>query len=87
MALPQSGHMLHTFRGSLGKLQQQLGKGELTMFTSMPTSGSGFIQLSRGGEVINVQMVTVGIVCTSPDLKIPDIVLLAGWQWCSRCQI
>lgn len=39
-------------------------------------------------DVLNcVLMVTVGIVYTSPDLTISDVMLLAGWQQCSRCRI
>ncbi|KAK1341820.1 hypothetical protein QTO34_016570 [Cnephaeus nilssonii] len=72
----QSSPMLYMFRGSMGKLQQQLFKGEFAMFTSIPMFESDFIQISKRGEVIDglncVQMVTVGIVYTSPDLKIPD---------------
>lgn len=43
---------------------------------------SDFIQVSRRGEVIDVhnsvQMVTVGIVRTSPHLILPDVMLLAS---------
>lgn len=79
----QSSLMLYMSHGSMGKLQQQLCKGEFAMFTSIPLFESNFIQISKR-EVIDVlncvQMVTVGIVHTSPDLKIPDVLLLAGWQ-------
>ncbi|KAM9673348.1 Golgi-associated RAB2 interactor protein 6 [Trichechus inunguis] len=69
------------FNISMGKLQRQLCKGEYTIFEYAPMFESDFIQISKRGEVMDVhnrgRMVTVGIVCTSPSLKVPDVMLLA----------
>ncbi|XP_058937425.1 Golgi-associated RAB2 interactor protein 6 [Kogia breviceps] len=69
------------FNTSMGKLQQQLYKGEYPIFHYAPVFESDFIQVSRKGEVIDVhnqaRMVTVGSVRTSPRLTLPDIMLLA----------
>ena len=69
------------FNTSMGKLQRQLYKGEYPIFQYAPVFESDFIQVSRKGEVIDVhnraQMVTVGIVRTSPHLTLPDVMLLA----------
>uniref|UniRef100_A0A8D1NPL3 Golgi associated RAB2 interactor protein-like Rab2B-binding domain-containing protein n=2 Tax=Sus scrofa TaxID=9823 RepID=A0A8D1NPL3_PIG len=77
----QSRHMLHMFNNSLGKLQRQLDKGEYDIFKHIPMFESDFIQISKRGEVLDVhnsvQMVTVGIAYTDPNLAIPDIMLLA----------
>ncbi|XP_036910974.1 protein FAM71C-like [Sturnira hondurensis] len=77
----QSSHMLPMFHGSMGKLQRQLRKGEFAMFRHSPMFESDFIQISKRGEVIDVhnsvQMVTLGIAYTSPNLVIPDVMLLA----------
>ncbi|XP_028382220.1 protein FAM71A-like [Phyllostomus discolor] len=73
--------MLPMFHGSKGKLQRQLRKGEFAMFKHSPMFESDFIQISKRGEVIDVhnsvQMVTLGIAYTSPNLVIPDVMLLA----------
>lgn len=39
--------LLYMFRGSMGKLQQQLCKGEFAMFTCIPIFESDFIQISK----------------------------------------
>lgn len=69
------------FNTSMGKLQRHLYKGEYPIFHYAPVFESDFIQVSRKGEVIDVhnwaQMVTVGIVRTSPRLTLPDVMLLA----------
>lgn len=69
------------FNTPMGKLQRQLYKGEYTPFKYAPMFESDFIQVNRRGTVINVynraNMVTVGIVRTSPDLILPDVMLLA----------
>ncbi|XP_012781832.1 Golgi-associated RAB2 interactor protein 6 [Ochotona princeps] len=69
------------FNTSMGKLQQHLYKGEYTMFSYTPMFESDFIQISKRGEMVDVhnrpQMVTVGIVRTSPCLTLPDVMLLA----------
>ncbi|CAK6443139.1 unnamed protein product [Pipistrellus nathusii] len=81
MMLQQGSHVLPMFRGSVGKLQRQLGKGEFAMFKDILMFESDFIQINKRGEVIgmhnNAGMVTVGIAYTSPDLTIPDVMLLA----------
>ncbi|XP_036106618.1 protein FAM71C [Molossus molossus] len=65
-----------------GNLQQQLSQGEYALFKHAQMFESDFIQVSRRGEVIDVhnsvQMVTVGIVRTSPHLVLPDVMLLAS---------
>uniref|UniRef100_G3TWV2 Golgi associated RAB2 interactor protein-like Rab2B-binding domain-containing protein n=1 Tax=Loxodonta africana TaxID=9785 RepID=G3TWV2_LOXAF len=72
---------LGMFNISMGKLQRQLFRGEYTIFECAPMFESDFIQISKRGEVMDVhnrgRMVTVGIVCTSPKLKVPDVMLLA----------
>ncbi|XP_004423090.1 PREDICTED: protein FAM71C-like [Ceratotherium simum simum] len=77
----QSCHVLHMFNNSMGKLQRQLYNGEYSVFKDMRMFESDFIQISKRGEVIDVhnsvQMVTVGIAYTSPNLTIPDVMLLA----------
>ncbi|XP_006888621.1 PREDICTED: protein FAM71C [Elephantulus edwardii] len=64
-----------------GKLQRQLSMGEYTMFDYAPMFESDFIQVSKRGEVTDLHnrgdLVTVGIVCTSPNLGVPDAMLLA----------
>ncbi|KAM4881547.1 Golgi-associated RAB2 interactor protein 6 isoform 1-T1 [Thomomys bottae] len=77
----QSSPAMGMFNSSMGKLQQQLYKGEYTIFRYAPMFESDFIQISKRGEVIDVhnhaRMVTVGIVRTSPSLTLPDVMLLA----------
>nr|XP_010952274.1 PREDICTED: protein FAM71C [Camelus bactrianus] len=77
----QSCHVLPMFSSSTGKLRRQLDKGEYDLFKQMPVFESDFIQVSKRGEVIDVhnsvQMVTVGITFSSPNLTIPDVMLLA----------
>ncbi|XP_007472220.1 PREDICTED: LOW QUALITY PROTEIN: family with sequence similarity 71, member C [Lipotes vexillifer] len=69
------------FNTSMGKLQRHLHKGEYPIFHYAPVFESDFIQVSRKGEVTDVhnraRMVTVGIVCTSLRLTLPDVILLA----------
>lgn len=78
--LRQGSHVLQVSHGSTGKLQWQLRKGALAMFKHIPMSESDCTQISKRGEVIDVlncvQMTTVGIAYTSPDLTIPDVMLL-----------
>ncbi|XP_076974975.1 Golgi-associated RAB2 interactor protein 4-like [Tamandua tetradactyla] len=77
----QSGPVAGLFNKPMGKLQRHLYEGEYNMFKYAPVFESDFIQVTRRGEVIDVhnriQIVTVGIVCTSPLLPIPDVMLLA----------
>ncbi|XP_014926337.1 Golgi-associated RAB2 interactor protein 6 [Acinonyx jubatus] len=77
----QSSPAMGMFNTSMGKLQQQLYKGEYSIFKYAPMFESDFIQVSKKGEVIDVhnraRMVTVGIVRTSPHLTLPDVMLLA----------
>ncbi|XP_055094653.1 Golgi-associated RAB2 interactor protein 6 isoform X2 [Symphalangus syndactylus] len=77
----QSSPAMGMFNTSMGKLQRRLYKGEYTIFRYAPMFESDFIQISQRGEVIDVhnraQMVTVGIVRTSPCLTLPDVMLLA----------
>ncbi|KAK2117025.1 Golgi-associated RAB2 interactor protein 3 [Saguinus oedipus] len=73
---------MSVFRTSMGDLQRQLYKREeYDIFKYAPMFESDFIQISKKGEVIDVhnrvRMVTVGIVCTSPILPLPDVMLLA----------
>nr|XP_002744139.2 Golgi-associated RAB2 interactor protein 3 [Callithrix jacchus] len=73
---------MSVFRTSMGDLQRQLHKREeYDIFKYAPMFESDFIQISKKGEVIDVhnrvRMVTVGIVCTSPILPLPDVMLLA----------
>nr|XP_008508373.1 PREDICTED: protein FAM71C-like isoform X1 [Equus przewalskii] len=78
----QRCYVLHVFNNnSMGKLQRQLYNGDYSVFKDVPMFESDFIQISKRGEVIDVhnsvQMVTVGITYTSPNLTIPDVMLLA----------
>ncbi|XP_026363415.4 Golgi-associated RAB2 interactor protein 6-like isoform X1 [Ursus arctos] len=77
----QSCHILPMFNSSVGKLQQLLGNGEYVLLKNIPIFESDFIQINRRGEVIDVhntvQVVTVGIACTSHHLTMPDVMLLA----------
>ncbi|XP_021054991.1 protein FAM71A [Mus pahari] len=77
----QSGSEVGMFNTAMGKLQQQLHKGEYDIFKYAPIFESDFIQITKRGEVIDVhnrvRMVTVGIACTSPILPLPDVMLLA----------
>lgn len=77
----QSGSDVGMFNTTMGKLQQQLHKGEYDIFKYAPIFESDFIQITKRGEVIDVhnrvRMVTVGIACTSPILPLPDVMLLA----------
>ncbi|XP_012311028.2 Golgi-associated RAB2 interactor protein 3 [Aotus nancymaae] len=73
---------MNVFRTSMGDLQRQLYKrGEYDIFKYAPVFESDFIQISKKGDVIDVhnrvRTVTVGIVCTSPILPLPDVMLLA----------
>lgn len=75
----RSSYVLHMSHGSTGKLQWQLHKGALAMLKHIPMSDSDFTQIGKR-EVIDVlicvQRITVGIAYTSPDLTIPDVMLL-----------
>ncbi|KAM8812689.1 Golgi-associated RAB2 interactor protein 6-like [Rhynchonycteris naso] len=75
---PPAGGMFNTPKG---KLQQHLHNGEYSMFKNAPMFESDFVQVSKRGEVIDVhnavQMLTVGIICTSRHLVLPDVMLLA----------
>ncbi|KAK2086511.1 Golgi-associated RAB2 interactor protein 4 [Saguinus oedipus] len=77
----QSGSGMSMFNTTMGKLQQQLYKGEYDIFKYAPIFESDFIQITKRGEVIDVhnrvRMVTMGIACTSPILPFPDVMLLA----------
>ncbi|XP_055974785.1 Golgi-associated RAB2 interactor protein 6 [Sorex fumeus] len=77
----KSSPAMGMFSTTMGKLQQQLYKGEYNIFKYAPMFESDFIQISKRGEVIDVhnraRMVTVGIVRTSPHLTVPDVMLLA----------
>uniref|UniRef100_A0A8C9Q8L7 Family with sequence similarity 71 member C n=1 Tax=Spermophilus dauricus TaxID=99837 RepID=A0A8C9Q8L7_SPEDA len=79
--LPCSGPAMGMFNTSMGKLQQQLYKGEYAIFRYAPMFESDFIQISKRGELIDVhnhaRMVTMGVVRTSPCLTLPDVMLLA----------
>ncbi|KAF6074464.1 family with sequence similarity 71 member A [Phyllostomus discolor] len=69
------------FSSGMGKLQQQLYKGEYDIFKHSQVFEGDFIQTTKRGEVIDVhnhvRVVTVGITSTSPILPLPDIMLLA----------
>ncbi|XP_011352707.1 protein FAM71C [Pteropus vampyrus] len=77
----ESSSAMGLFNTPMGKLQRQLYKGEYTLFKYAPMFESDFIQVNRRGSVIDVynraSMVTVGIVRTSPNLALPDVMLLA----------
>ncbi|XP_032014376.1 Golgi-associated RAB2 interactor protein 3 [Hylobates moloch] len=77
-----SYYSMSAFKTSMGDLQRQLYKrGEYDIFKYAPMFESNFIQINKKGEVIDVhsrvRMVTVGIVCTSPILPLPDVMVLA----------
>ncbi|KAG3291201.1 family with sequence similarity 71 member C [Ictidomys tridecemlineatus] len=77
----QNSPAMGMFNTSMGKLQQQLYKGEYAIFRYAPMFESDFIQISKRGELIDVhnhaRMVTMGVVRTSPCLTLPDVMLLA----------
>ncbi|KAK2496267.1 hypothetical protein MC885_008965, partial [Smutsia gigantea] len=77
------------FNTAMGKLQQQLQKGEYDIFKSVPMFESDFFQITKQGELVdmhkNVRITTVGIVNTNPLYLIPDIMLLA--QPVPRCKL
>ncbi|KAL4684307.1 hypothetical protein H8959_022001 [Pygathrix nigripes] len=78
----RSYYSMSAFKTSMGDLQRQLYKrGEYDIFKYAPMFESNFIQINKKGEVIDVhnrvRMVTVGIVCTSPILPLPDVMVLA----------
>ncbi|KAK2102425.1 Golgi-associated RAB2 interactor protein 6 [Saguinus oedipus] len=77
----ESSPAMGMFNTTMGKLQQQLYKGEYTIFRYAPMFESDFIQISKTGEVIDVhnraRMVTLAIVRSSPCLTLPDVMLLA----------
>ncbi|XP_031992633.1 Golgi-associated RAB2 interactor protein 4 [Hylobates moloch] len=77
----QSGSSMGMFNTTMGKLQQQLYKGEYDIFKYAPIFESDFIQITKRGEVIDVhnrvRMVTMGVARTSPILPLPDVMLLA----------
>ncbi|XP_057383059.1 Golgi-associated RAB2 interactor protein 4-like [Balaenoptera acutorostrata] len=79
----QSSTGVGLFYTTVGKLQQQLHKGEYDIFRYAPIFESDFIQITKRGDVIDVHncvcMVTVGIASSSPVLPLPDIMLLARW--------
>ncbi|XP_057383131.1 Golgi-associated RAB2 interactor protein 4-like [Balaenoptera acutorostrata] len=79
----QSSTGVGLFNTTVGKLQQQLHKGEYDIFRYTPIFESDFIQITKRGDVIDVHncvcMVTVGIASSSPVLPLPDIMLLARW--------
>ncbi|XP_057383629.1 Golgi-associated RAB2 interactor protein 4-like [Balaenoptera acutorostrata] len=79
----QSSTGVGLFNTTVGKLQQQLHKGEYDIFRYAPIFESDFIQITKRGDVIDVHncvcMVTVGIASSSPVLPLPDIMLLARW--------
>lgn len=77
----QSGSGVGMFNTAMGKLQRQLHEGEYDIFKYAPIFESDFVQVTKRGEVIDVhnrvRMVTVGVACTSPTLRLPDVMLLA----------
>lgn len=66
---------------AMGKLQRKLCKGEYDTVNYTLMFASDFIQITKRGEVLDmsnhVELVTVGIACTSPILPPPDVMLLA----------
>ncbi|XP_057383792.1 Golgi-associated RAB2 interactor protein 4-like [Balaenoptera acutorostrata] len=79
----QSSTGVGLFNTTVGKLQQQLHKGEYDIFRYAPIFESDFIQITKRGDVIDVHncvcTVTVGMASSSPVLPLPDIMLLARW--------
>ncbi|KAM6215417.1 LOW QUALITY PROTEIN: Golgi-associated RAB2 interactor protein 6 [Rhynchocyon petersi] len=71
---------MSTFIISMGKVQQQLYRGEYTIFEYAPMFESDFTQLSKRGEVVDVHnhghRLTMGIMCIRPNLKVPNVMLL-----------
>ncbi|KAH0626827.1 hypothetical protein JD844_002070 [Phrynosoma platyrhinos] len=69
------------FDREMGPLQSQLCQGEYALLKLAPMLESEFVQISKRGEVIDVhnqvQTVTVGVACTSPNLMVPNVLLLA----------
>ncbi|XP_061448097.1 Golgi-associated RAB2 interactor protein 6-like [Rhineura floridana] len=69
------------FNREMGPLQSQLHQGEYALLKLAPMLESDFVQISKREEVIDVhnqvQTVTVGVACTSPNLLVPNVLLLA----------
>ncbi|KAK2501852.1 hypothetical protein MC885_020492 [Smutsia gigantea] len=69
------------FNTAMGKLQQQLQKGEYDIFKSVPMFESDFLQITKQGELTDThkcaQITTVGIAKTNPFDPTPDVMLLA----------
>ncbi|XP_067570852.1 Golgi-associated RAB2 interactor protein 4-like [Pseudorca crassidens] len=81
--MAQSSTGVGLFNTTMGKLQQQLRKGEYHIFKDAPVFESDFIQITKRGDLIDVHncvcTVTVGITSSSPVLPLPDTMLLARW--------
>ncbi|KAK2501850.1 hypothetical protein MC885_020490 [Smutsia gigantea] len=69
------------FNTTMGKLQQQLQKGEYDIFKSFPMCESDFVRITKQGELTDThkcaQITTVGIAKTNPFDPTPDVMLLA----------
>ncbi|XP_062974910.1 Golgi-associated RAB2 interactor protein 2 [Elgaria multicarinata webbii] len=65
----------------MGDLQKVLDRGEYIPLRSAPVFESNFIQVNRRGESIYVHnrpnYVTMGIFASSPNLSLPNVMLLA----------
>nr|XP_020641287.1 protein FAM71B-like [Pogona vitticeps]XP_020641288.1 protein FAM71B-like [Pogona vitticeps]XP_020641289.1 protein FAM71B-like [Pogona vitticeps] len=69
------------FDQEMGPLQRQLSHGEYNLLRFAPMLESEFLQINKRGEVIDVhnqvETVTVAMACTSPNLQLPNVLLLA----------
>uniref|UniRef100_UPI00398E5780 Golgi-associated RAB2 interactor protein 6-like n=1 Tax=Pristiophorus japonicus TaxID=55135 RepID=UPI00398E5780 len=65
----------------MGELQKHLYNGEYVLFKRAPVFESDFIQITKKGEMVNIHhkvtIVTIGLTSTSPNLQLPDVMLLA----------
>lgn len=59
----------------MGDLRRCLASGEYGVLKDCPLFESNFMQVTKTGDVAN--RVTMGIAATSPDLELPDLMLLA----------
>ncbi|XP_054849797.1 Golgi-associated RAB2 interactor protein 5A-like [Eublepharis macularius] len=59
----------------MGDLKEFLARGEYGKLKDCPLFEGNFVQVTKFGELAN--RVTMGIVASSPSLKLPDLMLLA----------
>uniref|UniRef100_G1KUH8 Golgi associated RAB2 interactor protein-like Rab2B-binding domain-containing protein n=1 Tax=Anolis carolinensis TaxID=28377 RepID=G1KUH8_ANOCA len=78
---PSELSTLGLFNREMGPLQRQLQQGEYSLLKFAPMLESEFLQINKRGDITDVhnelQTVTVGVACTSPNFPGPNVLLLA----------